>query len=62
MTIKDVRKVGLWAIVGLTLISLLALNLTGNLQLVDIVLVVAIIALIIWPLAIALIGKLCHRH
>lgn len=62
MTIKDVRKVGLWVIAGLTLASLLALNLSGNLQYVDIVLVVAIIALVIWPLAATFIGKLCHRH
>lgn len=61
MTIKEIRKYGLWTIIGLTLLSLLALNVSGNQHLVDIVLIVAVIALVLWPLAVSLIWKLCHR-
>lgn len=62
MEIKKVRKVGLWVIIAATLITLFVINLTGNPQLLDAVVIVAIIVLIVWLLAMFVISLICHRH
>ena len=54
MNVSKIRKVGLWIIIAVTLIALLALNLTGNTQFTDLVVYIVIAVLVVWLLAMAI--------
>lgn len=60
--LKKIRQAGIWVIVGVTLLTLLGLNVSGAFKYVDTVAVVALIVLILWLIAMAVISKLCRRH
>lgn len=64
MEIKKIRKNGLMVIVGATLIVLLGISVSGNYnsRLIDIVLTVAVVALIAWFAVMAIIPRVCRRH
>ena len=54
MDVRKIRKVGLWVIIGATLLVLLGLNLTGNAQYLDKVVYIALVVLVVWLLAMAI--------
>ena len=54
MNVKFIRKVGLWIIVGVTLLVLLLLNVLNQQEWTDIVAVVALIVLVVWFLIAAI--------
>jgi hypothetical protein len=60
--IKKIRQVGIWIIAGATLLTLLGLNVAQTYYYVDTVVIVALIVLILWLIAMAIISSLCHRH
>ena len=59
---KKIRQVGIWVIAGVTLMTLLGLNVARAYTYVDTVVIVALIVLILWLIAMAIISSLCHRH
>ena len=54
MNVKFIRKVGLWIIVGVTLLLLLLLNVLNRQNWTDIVVIVALVALVVWFLITAI--------
>lgn len=60
--LKKIRQAGIWVIVGVTLLTLLGLNVSGAFKYVDTVAVVALIVLILWLIAMAVISSQCRRH
>jgi hypothetical protein len=54
MNVKFIRKVGLWIIVGVTLLVLLLLNVLNRQNCTDIVVIVALVALVVWFLITAI--------
>lgn len=54
MNVKFIRKVGLWIIVGVTLLVLLLLNVLNRQNWTDIVVIVALVALVVWFLITAI--------
>lgn len=58
MDIKSVRKAGIWIIAGVTLMVLLALNVSGEVQLTETVAIVALAVLVGWIVAMALWSRL----
>lgn len=54
MDVRKIRKVGLWVIIGATLLVLLGLNLTGNAQYLDKVVYIVLVVLVVWLLAMAI--------
>lgn len=54
MNVKFIRKVGLWIIVGVTLLVLLLLNVLNRQNRTDIVVIVALVALVVWFLITAI--------
>ena len=54
MNVKFIRKVGLWIIVGVTLLVLLLLNILNRQNWTDIVVIVALVALVVWFLITAI--------
>lgn len=57
MNVRTIRKIGLWIIVGVTLVALLVLNVIGETECLDIVVIVALIALAVWFLDISLCSR-----
>lgn len=62
LKIKKVRQAGIWSIAGITLLTLLILNVKHAYAYVDGVVIVALIVLFLWLIAMAIISSLCHRH
>lgn len=60
--LKKIRQAGIWVIVGVTLLTLLGLNVSGAFEYVDTVAVVALVVLILWLIAMAIISSRCRRH
>lgn len=60
--LKKIRQAGIWVIVGVTLLTLLGLNVSGAFKYVDTVAIVALIVLILWLIVMAIISSLCRRH
>jgi hypothetical protein len=60
--LKKIRQAGIWVIVGVTLLTLLGLNVSGAFKYVDTVAVVALVVLILWLIAMAIISSRCRRH
>ena len=54
MNVKFIREVGLWIIVGVTLLVLLLLNVLNRQNWTDIVVIVALVALVVWFLITAI--------
>lgn len=54
MDVRKIRKVGLWVIIGATLLVLLGLNLTDNVQYLDKVVYIVLVVLVVWLLAMAI--------
>ena len=54
MNVKFIRKVGLWIIVGVTLLVLPLLNVLNRQNCTDIVVIVALVALVVWFLITAI--------
>ncbi len=59
---KKIRQIGIWVIAGVTLLTLLGLNVSRAYGYVNTVVTVALIVLILWLIAMAIISSLCHRH
>lgn len=60
--IKKIRQTGIWAIAGVTLLTLLGLNVSCAYKYVSTVVIVALIVLILWLIAMAIISSRCRRH
>lgn len=60
--IRKIRQAGIWVIAGVTLLTLLGLNVTGAFKYVDTVVVAALIVLILWLIVMAIISSRCRRH
>ena len=60
--IRKIRQAGIWVIAGVTLLTLLGLNVTGAFKHVDTVVVAALIVLILWLIVMAIISSRCRRH
>lgn len=60
--IKKIRQTGIWVIAFITLMTLIGLNVARAYSYVDMVVIVALIVLILWLIAMAIISSLCHRH
>ncbi len=60
--IKKVRQAGIWCIAGITLLTLLILNVRHAYAYVDGVVIGALIVLILWLIAMAIISSRCRRH
>lgn len=60
--LKKIRQAGIWVIVGVTLLTLLGLNVSGAFKYVDTVAIVALIVLILWLIVMAIISSRCRRH
>ena len=60
--IKKIRQTGIWVIAFITLMTLIGLNVAQSYSYVDTVVIVALIVLILWLIAMAIISSLCHRH
>lgn len=60
--IKKIRQTGIWVIAFITLMMLIGLNVARAYSYVDTVVIVALIVLILWLIAMAIISSLCHRH
>lgn len=60
--LKKIRQAGIWVIVSVTLLTLLGLNVSGTFKYVDTVAVVALVVLILWLIAMAIISSRCRRH
>ncbi len=58
---KYVRKIGLWVIVGLTLLTLLVLNVIQETGYLNLVVGIAVVALIGWLVAVSVISLLNVR-
>lgn len=55
---RKIRKIGLWIIIGVTLLVLLGMNITGETHWTDTVALVALAVLAVWLLAMALWSRL----
>lgn len=60
-SIKKVRKIGLWMIVGLTLLSLLVLNVVQETSCLNTVVWIALAALIVWLVVMAVLSCMTTR-
>ncbi len=58
---KYVRKIGLWVIAGLTLLTLLVLNVIQETGYLNLVVGIAVVALIGWLVAVSVISLLNVR-
>ncbi len=59
--IKRVRKIGLWLIVGVTLATLLVLNVIQETSFLNVVVLIALAALVVWLAVIAIISCVVTR-
>lgn len=59
--IKAVRKIGLWVIMGLTLFTLMVLNVIQETACLNLVVWIALIALVIWLVVMAIISGVNSR-
>jgi hypothetical protein len=60
-SIKKVRKIGLWMIVGLTLLTLLVLNVVQETSCLNTVVWIALAALIVWLVVMAVLSCMTTR-
>ncbi len=59
--IKRVRKIGLWLIVGVTLATLLVLNVIQETSFLNVVVLIALAALVVWLAVTAIISCVVTR-
>ncbi len=59
--IKRVRKIGLWLIVGVTLATLLVLNVIQETSFLNVVVLIALAALVVWLVVTAVISCVVTR-
>lgn len=60
-SIRKVRKIGLWMIVGLTLLILLVLNVVQETSCLNTVVWIALAALIVWLVVMAVLSCMTTR-